>query len=222
MMEMGFEREQVMRALRASFNNPDRAVEYLMTGIPAHLESEASGAPRPQAPVGTPAPAAPAPQPAAAAPPPPSGAPQNLFQLAQQQQQGAPQPARGPGFDLSGMMNSPQAQQMRQMVAANPQLLQPMIQQLAEQNPQLAALLRENPEGLMQMLMQWAQQNEGGEGDIPPGAQVIQITEEERAAIERLEGLGFSRQAVIEAYFACDKDEQLAANYLFEGGFEDD
>ncbi|KAG6334630.1 hypothetical protein ID866_4456 [Astraeus odoratus] len=207
MTEMGFPRDQVVRALRASFNNPDRAVEYLMTGIPAHLEAEAEPAP----------PSAPPPSlPQRGAPPSASPSqPQNLFQLAQQQQQQQSQHTQVPS-DLSALRDEPAINQIREQIEQNPELLPPLIQQLAMSNPQLAQALAQNPQALMQLL--------GGIGEEETNSgerTVINITPEERAAIERLEALGFPRHAVIEAYFACDKNEELAANYLFEGGFDD-
>ena len=58
----------------------------------------------------------------------------------------------------------------------------------------------------------------GGDGGPPPGAVQIQLTEEERAAVERLEQLGFPRGAVVQAYIACEKNEEMAANMLFDMG----
>ena len=115
---------------------------------------------------------------------------------------------------------------MRELIAQNPALLQPMLQEIAARNPHLAQQIAQNPQALFELFSDLGPVGMEGieteDGPIPPGAQVVNVTPEERAAIERLEALGFPRQAVLEAYFACDKNEELAANYLFEAGFEDD
>lgn len=60
----------------------------------------------------------------------------------------------------------------------------------------------------------------GGEGGRnPPGSQVLRLTSEEMAAVDRLAGMGFDRSEAAQAYIACDKNEELAANLLMDGGF---
>ncbi|KAJ3183471.1 hypothetical protein HDU87_006790 [Geranomyces variabilis] len=248
LLEMGFPRDQIVRAMRAAFNNPDRAAEYLMTGIPENLAREM--APQGAAPTSAaPAPATPATpaQPAAAAGTDQAAQGQfiNLFEAAAQaaqQQQGGGGAGANPAAGLGGLglgagaegadganalaflRNNPQFQQLRQLVQTQPQFIQPLMQQLAQTQPQLMQLIAQNQDAFFQLLGE----GEGGEGvgdeegagGPGGGAQYISVTPEEEAAINRLVALGFDRQMAIEAFFACDKNEELAANYLFEAGGE--
>lgn len=49
-------------------------------------------------------------------------------------------------------------------------------------NPQLAQLIGQNPDQFLQLLSEDAD----GDAPMPPGAQEISVTEDERAAIERV------------------------------------
>lgn len=59
-------------------------------------------------------------------------------------------------------------------------------------------------------------QGQGGQFVQPPPPGSIMITPEDEAAINRLRALGFSKIECAQAYFACDKNEDLSANLLFD------
>ncbi len=158
----------------------------------------------------------------------------NLFDLAAQQGRGSG--ARGAGGagagagaaaaaaaeglgNLEFLRNNAQFQQFRQVVQQQPQMLEPILQQLGASNPQLAQTIAQYPDEFLSLLSE-----SGGDDDapLPPGAHQIAVTEEERDAIERLTRLGFTQDQAIQAYFACDKNEELAANFLFDQPDDDD
>ena len=50
----------------------------------------------------------------------------------------------------------------------------------------------------------------------PVSEEALEVTQEEREAIDRLEAMGFLRDVAIEAFIACERNEHLAINYLLE------
>ncbi|CAK0896284.1 unnamed protein product, partial [Prorocentrum cordatum] len=136
---MGFERPQVERCLQAAFGNPDRAVEYLMNGIPAGLAGPPEGAaPVPGGAGGPPAAGGAALPPGAAAFP--------------------AMPAGGGGGgaevppELARLRTNPQFPQLARMVAQNPQMLAQILPALGQTDPQAMQAVMANPQAFMRMI----------------------------------------------------------------------
>jgi len=196
---MGFPRAEAEAALRAAFNNPDRAVEYLTNGIPPELQA-AAAAPTPAAqPTATNAPSSGNTTPAA---------------------------PRASANTLERIQNEPQFQQIRSIIRENPHLLEQFVAQLRRENPELFELITANQEDFVNLI------NAPDDGAAAPagtqgtdgnpnvrqhdGRLTLEVTEAERQAIDRLKQLGFPEELVVQAYFACEKNEELAANFLLQ------
>uniref|UniRef100_A0A673CSA7 UV excision repair protein RAD23 n=1 Tax=Sphaeramia orbicularis TaxID=375764 RepID=A0A673CSA7_9TELE len=185
-MSMGYEREQVVAALRASYNNPDRAVEYLLM-VRNKVATDPSPCPDP-------------------------GSSYTATTAA-------------PRNPLEFLRNQPQFQQMRQIIQQNPALLPALLQQLGRDNPQLLQQITQHQERFVQMLNEPRGGEAGGDGAEAQGSphtNYIQVTPQEKEAIERLKALGFPEGLVIQAYFACEKNENLAANFLLQQSWDDE
>ncbi|CAJ0606909.1 unnamed protein product [Cylicocyclus nassatus] len=192
---MGYPHDQVVAALRAAFWNADRAVEYLLNGIPdeEQIPIEVGGE-------------------------------------EEESEQG-----ESAASQLEALRQLPQMDELRNLVRSNPEILPSLIQQIASVNPELMEVIQNNQEEFLRILnappssgsAQPAGGGEGGAGGNQnpySGRHVIDLTEQEAAAIQRIKSLGFrvSDGLIIEAYLACDKNEEMAIDYILNRMSEDD
>lgn len=247
LISMGFPEQECKAALTASNGNPDLAYEFLLTGIPERREVPRSEAVRVdpiqqlrQHPQLNMLKQLVQQNPAALS---------QVLDLIGQQNPALLAAIHENNEAFIALMNepiteTPPAQQIPQ-ANRNPQLTpqhhdhgdpSQMIQLLSSlppaQRAQFAQSMGMSPEqleGFMTMISSMPPEDlrnifggGGGGATGPEPSNVIRLTEDEMAAVNRLVELGFSQQQAAQAYLACNKNEAVAANLLLEGGWADD
>ena len=200
LVDMGFVRSEAEAAIKAARGDTNLAIEFLYNGIPANLPPEPT---------------------------------QNM-----------------PVSSSSSEALQKVASTIKIICSQNPNALQTILMNIEQTNPQLMNNIKEHEEEFKNLLQspvtqadlqnfQQIQNTLGGigmgsglnfgggqRGQRSQGGVQIPLSKEEFEAVKRLKELGnFSDIEAVQAYMACEKNEELAANFLLESkmneGFED-
>jgi len=203
LVDMGFEKSQAEAAIKAAHGQIDRAVDYLYNGIPEGTDEN-----------------------------------EQFLEQLEQGEEGGEQGEEGDEEDDPLKQTASIAKILCQN---NPAKLTNLMQNIQQTNPDLFSMINEREEEFKNLLEQPVNQQdirnlrnfqrqmglegvgeEQGHGH-GQGTISVNVTPEDRVVINRLKELGnFNEADVIQAYFACDKNEEMAANYLFEQKMKDD
>eukprot|EP00397_Hematodinium_sp_SG-2012_P018025 GEMP01018449.1.p1 GENE.GEMP01018449.1~~GEMP01018449.1.p1 ORF type:complete len:316 (+),score=106.60 GEMP01018449.1:45-992(+) len=224
LIDMGFDKDQATNALQAAGNNPDIAAELLMGG--GDGDNDAVMPPAATTP-------SPAQQTAAATPAAAANAPSAV--PIGESPGTTPFPAMGAVAGSGGGGGGGGGGGLAQ----NPAMMQELLQRVAETNPEMFQRIQQNPQEFLQFLAGAQNMSEEeqmqlmaalgggdvfGDGDEEDAPMVVpeifqgnlpELNEQEQQSVARLQELGFSREQAVEAYMVCDRDENAAANFLF-------
>ena len=202
LIEMGFEKSQAEAAIKAARGQVDLAVEFLYNGIPEGIE--------------------------------------NLNDV--EMEGGEDEGEEGGDPNDGGDPIKTVASIAKIICMNNPAALTDLMENIQQTNPELMNLLKEREDEFKSLLEQPVNQEDysnfqrygqqlglGGddegheEHEHGQGQINLNLTPEDQEAIKRLKDLGnFSDADVVQAYIACEKNEELTANYLFEQKMRDD
>ena len=142
------------------------------------------------------------------------------------------------GIDSPNAVLKNLASLVKIMCHNNPSQLQNILLSIQQSSPESFELIRQNEEEFKNLIQQPINEEDvrifqqfNNQGDIfgrggntgstdssNTGGRrdVIKLSKEDYEAVNRLKDMGFSEMEAVQAYFACDKNEDLAANLLFD------
>ncbi|SBS82776.1 DNA repair protein RAD23, putative [Plasmodium ovale] len=226
---MGFDEEVVKKAMVLAYNNPNRAIDYLTNGFPDIIDANVtnemgentyeygdnghihqSGD---------------------------NDNVSNLSNLLMNYNQLDDNSRQTIANNPEVMRHSPFFNIIRDVALSNPQRIPEIMEMIGRTDPSFLEYIRENQNEFLSALQNYGNENISiDENDLPPndtfteqGNQnitdpndenfnipITPLNENEMESIKKLESLGFPKHLALEAFIACDKNEEMAANYLFE------